>query len=176
MPLGLGLEFNGAVRATDYSTSGYVTTWRAGATWQPIEDIRFRVTRSRDIRAPNLNELFQAGTANTDSVSNPFFNAVTGTATPLNGVVYNTASIGYSGLATGNLNLRPERADSWNIGGVVSPRFIPGFSASVDYFRIDLEGAIDSLSAQTIINFCFQGRTDVCAAITQDPANPRPAS
>jgi outer membrane receptor protein involved in Fe transport len=171
VPLGLGLEFNGAVRATDYSTSGYVTTWRAGATWQPIDDIRFRVTRSRDIRAPNLNELFAAGTANTDSVSNPFFNSATGTATPLNGVVYNTASIGYSGLATGNLNLGPEKADSWNVGGVISPRFIPGFSASVDYFRIDLEGAIDSLSAQTIINFCFQGRTDVCTAITQDPAN-----
>jgi iron complex outermembrane recepter protein len=171
VPLGLGLEFNGAVRATDYSTSGYVTTWRAGATWQPIEDIRFRVTRSRDIRAPNLNELFAAGTANTDSVSNPFYNPVTGVATPLNGVAYNTASIGYSGLATGNLNLQPERADSWNVGGVISPRFIPGFSASVDYFRIDLEGAIDSLSAQTIINFCFQGRTDVCTAITQDPAN-----
>ncbi len=172
VPLGLGLEFNGAVRATDYSTSGYVTTWRAGATWQPIEDIRFRATRSRDIRAPNLNELFQAGTANTDSVSNPFFNAATGTATPLNGVVYNTAALGYSGLATGNLNLQAERADSWNVGGVVSPSFIPGFSASVDYFRIDLEGAIDSLSAQTIINFCFQGRLDVCNAITQDPANP----
>ena len=58
---GLGLEFNGAVRATDYSTAGYVTTWRAGATWQPIEDIRLRVTRSRDIRAPNLSELFSAG-------------------------------------------------------------------------------------------------------------------
>jgi iron complex outermembrane recepter protein len=171
VPLGFGLEFNGAVRATDYSTSGYVTTWRAGATWEPIEDIRFRVTRSRDIRAPNLNELFQAGTANTDSVSNPFYNPATGTATPLNGVVYNTSSIGYSGLATGNLNLEPEKADSWNIGGVISPRFLPGFSASVDYFRIDLEGAIDSLSAQNIINFCFQGREDVCTAITQDPAN-----
>jgi iron complex outermembrane recepter protein len=172
VPLGFGIEFNGAVRATDYSTSGYVTTWRAGATWQPIEDIRFRVTRSRDIRAPNLNEFFAAGTANTDSVSNPFYNPVTGVAAPLNGVQYNTASIGYSGLATGNLNLEPEKADSWNIGGVISPRFIPGFSASVDYFRIDLEGAIDSLAAQTIINFCFQGRDDVCTAITQDPANP----
>ncbi|HEU0135000.1 MAG TPA: TonB-dependent receptor plug domain-containing protein, partial [Allosphingosinicella sp.] len=47
VPLGFGLEFNGAVRATDYSTSGYVTTWKLGATWAPIEDIRFRVTRSR---------------------------------------------------------------------------------------------------------------------------------
>ena len=171
VPLGLGIEFNGAVRATDYSTSGYVTTWRVGATWQPIEDFRLRVTRSRDIRAPNLNELFAAGTANTDSVSNPFYNAVTGVAAPLNGVQYNTSSIGYSGLATGNPNLDPEKADSWNIGGVISPRFLPGFSASVDYFRIDLEGAIDSLSAQNIINFCFQGR-DTCGAITQDPTNP----
>lgn len=171
VPLGFGLEFNGAVRATDYSTSGYVTTWRAGATWQPIEDIRLRVTRSRDIRAPNLNELFAAGTANTDSVGNPFFNAATGTATPLNGVVYNTASIGYSGLASGNPNLDAEKADSWNIGGVFSPRFIPGFSASVDYFKIELEDAIDSLSAQNIINLCFQGQADVCTAIAPDPAN-----
>ncbi|KAE8239065.1 hypothetical protein A4X03_0g8713, partial [Tilletia caries] len=68
VPLGFGLEFNGAVRATDYSQAGYVTTWKAGATWQPIDDIRLRVTRSRDIRAPNLNDLFQAGTANSDSV------------------------------------------------------------------------------------------------------------
>ncbi|NWM25188.1 TonB-dependent receptor, partial [Escherichia coli] len=52
VPLGFGLEFNGAVRATDYSNSGYVTTWKLGATWAPIPDIRFRVTRSRDIRAP----------------------------------------------------------------------------------------------------------------------------
>ena len=171
VPLGLGLEFNGAVRATDYSTSGYVTTWRAGATWQPIEDIRFRVTRSRDIRAPNLNELYQAGTANTDSVRNPFFNPATGTSSPLNGVSYNTASIGYSGLITGNPNLEPEKADSWNLGGVVTPRFLPGFSASVDYFEIDLEGAIESIAPQAIIDRCFEGVQEFCDSITQDPAN-----
>ncbi len=45
-------DLNAAVRRTDYSTSGLVTTWKAGATWQPIDDLRFRVTRSRDIRAP----------------------------------------------------------------------------------------------------------------------------
>ena len=166
VPLGLGLEFNGAVRATDYSTSGYVTTWRAGATWQPIDDIRLRVTRSRDIRAPNLNELFQAGSANTDSVSNPFFPGV--------GPLGNTypASIGYSGFVTGNPNLNPEKADSWNIGGIISPRFLPGFAASVDYFRIDVDDAIDSISNQAIINRCFEGIQEYCDAITPDPNNP----
>ncbi len=165
VPLGFGLEFNGAVRGTDYSTSGYVTTWRAGATWQPIQDIRFRATRSRDVRAPNLNELFQAGSSNTDAVTNPFFPG-TGPAGGTFG-----SSISYSATATGNPNLRAETADSLNIGAVVSPRFLPGFSASVDYFRIDMDDVIDFLSAQDIVNRCFEGVQEYCDAITRDPNN-----
>jgi outer membrane receptor protein involved in Fe transport len=165
VPLGFGFEFNGAVRATEYSNSGYVTTWKLGATWAPIEDIRFRVTRSRDIRAPNLNELFQAGTANSDSVRNPRF-----TPDLANGPQF----FGYSGLTTGNPDLDPEKADSWNVGAVLTPRFLPGFSASVDYFRIDLEDAIDTISAQEIVNRCNEGRQEFCDAITNDPARSQP--
>lgn len=168
VPLGLGLEFNGAVRATDYSNSGYVTTWKLGATWAPIEDIRFRITRSRDIRAPNLNELFQAGTANSDAVSNPIFVA-DGSKGP--------RTYSYSGLVTGNPNLRPEVANSWNIGAVLSPRFLPGFTASADYFRIDLADAIDSISAQEVVNRCYaDGNQDFCNAITTDPARSTPTA
>lgn len=163
VPLGLGLEFNGAVRATDYSNAGYVTTWKLGATWQPIEDIRIRVTRSRDIRAPNLNELYQAGTANSDTVANPNF-------VPGGSGTSGTQRFGYSGLTTGNPDLKPEIADSWNIGAVLSPRFLPGFTASVDYFRIDLDSAIDSISAQEIVNRCAAGIQNFCDAITEDPA------
>jgi outer membrane receptor protein involved in Fe transport len=163
VPLGFGLEFNGAVRATDYSNAGYVTTWKAGATWQPIPDIRLRVTRSRDIRAPNLNELYQAGTANSDSVANPNFVAG-GPGTT------GTQRFGYSGLVTGNPDLKPEKADSWNIGAVLAPRFLPGFTASVDYFRIELDGAIDTVSFQEIVNRCANGVQNFCDAITEDPA------
>jgi iron complex outermembrane receptor protein len=167
VPLGFGLEFNGAVRATDYSNAGYVTTWKAGATWQPIDDIRFRVTRSRDIRAPNLNELFQAGTANSDSVANPEF-----TQDGLNG----PPRFSYSGLVTGNTELGPEIANSWNIGAILSPRFLPGFTASVDYFRIDLEDAIDTISFQEIVNRCAEGLQDYCDAITEDPGRSMPGN
>ena len=167
VPLGFGLEFNGALRGTDYSTSGYVTTWKLGATWQPIDDILFRVARSRDIRAPNLNELYQAGTANSSTVNNsPFFPG------PGPGPLTYAQNLPYLGTITGNLNLRPEKADSWNVGGVVTPRFLPGFSASVDYWRVKVNGAIDSLSADDIVNRCFEGLADFCAAITPDPANP----
>ncbi|HZG32467.1 MAG TPA: TonB-dependent receptor [Sphingopyxis sp.] len=167
VPLGFGFEFNGAIRGTDYSTSGFVTTWKLGATWQPIDDIRLRVSRSRDIRAPNLNELFQAGTSNTSTVNNsPFFPG----AGP--GSLTYAQNLPYLGTITGNRNLRPEKADSWNVGAVFSPRFIPGFTVSADYFDIKVKDAIDSLSADDIVNRCFEGLADFCAAITPDPANP----
>jgi outer membrane receptor protein involved in Fe transport len=166
IPLGMGAEFNGAIRATDYSTSGFVTTWKLGATWQPVDDFLIRVNRSRDIRAPNLNELYQAGTANTSTVTNPFFPGV-GPGTGTYG-----ASLSYLGTITGNLNLRPEKADSWNLGAVFSPRFLPGFTFSADYWRVKVKDAIDSLSADDIVNRCFEGLADFCAAITPDPANP----
>ncbi|WP_442678167.1 TonB-dependent receptor plug domain-containing protein [Sphingomonas sp. ASY06-1R] len=165
VPLGLGLEFNGAVRATDYSTAGYVTTWKAGATWQPIEDIRFRVVRSRDIRAPNLNELYQAGSANSDSVRNPLY-----TSDGANG----PASYSYSANATGNVNLKPEISNSWTIGAVLSPRFLSRFNASVDYFRMRITKGITSFGAQDIINLCAVGQQQFCDAYSQDPARSTP--
>ena len=169
IPLGLGLEFNGAVRATDYSTAGYVTTWKAGATWQPIDDIRLRATRSRDIRAPNLNDLFQAGTANSDSVSNPGF--ATGTSPSFVPAGQPPQSgYAYSGFATGNRNLSPEKSNQWNFGAVLTPSFLPGFNLAVDYFDIEVNNGISAFSAQQIVNLCFLGESAFCGAITTDPA------
>ena len=145
-------DLNGAVRATSYSVSGYVTTWKVGVTWAPIDDIRVRGTRSRDIRAPNLNDLFAAGTANTNGVLDPF-----------NG----NAQIQYVGFAVGNTNLKPEIADTTGLGVVVQPNFFPGFNASVDYYKIDINGAIGSVSAQNIVDLCYAGQQQFCAALTR---------
>ena len=169
VPLGLGLEVNGAVRATDYSTAGYVTTWKVGATWQPIDDIRLRAARSRDIRAPNLNDLFQAGTANSDSVGNPGF--VNGTSPPFVAPGQPPqAGYAYSGFATGNQDLTPEKSNQWNVGAVFSPTFLPGFNLAVDYFNIKVNSGISSFSAQQIVNLCFLGEQDFCDAISVDPS------
>ena len=148
------LEVNGAVRATDYSTSGYVTTWKLGATFEPIDGLRFRATRSRDIRAPNLAELFTAGSTRSNTVLDPF-----------NG----NQSIPFAGTSTGNPNLDPEKADQWGVGVVFQPYFLPGFSASVDYYDIEIDDAIDSLDAQTIIDRCAEGVDQYCDAIVRGP-------
>lgn len=163
VPLAKGLDFNGAVRVTDYSTSGSVTTWKAGATWQVIDDFKLRVVRSRDIRAPNLNELFAPGTARTNTVN---------VLQP--GGAQRTDQ--FLEQITGNTTLQPEVALTWGIGGVFTPSFLPGFAASVDYFDIDLSGAISTITAQTTTTLCLeQNRQDLCQFITFN-GTPGPAS
>jgi len=154
-PMAEALDLNAAVRRTDYSTSGAVTTWKVGVTYSPNDDLRFRVTRSRDIRAPNLGELFAAGTSNTNNVLDPF---------------NNNANTQYRGVNRGNPNLKPEEADQWGLGVVLQPSALPGFNASLDYYEIDLAGAIGSLPAQEIVDRCFEGSQVYCAAITRGVA------
>ncbi|WP_206741943.1 TonB-dependent receptor plug domain-containing protein [Hyphomonas beringensis] len=152
IPLAEGLNFNGAIRGTDYSTSGYVTTWKAGLTYEPIPDVLFRVTRSRDIRAPNLAELFQAGSTRTNNLVDPF-----------NG----NQVVQFRETVTGNQALDPEEADQWNLGFVLQPRYIPGLSFSADYYTIEINGSIGSVDAQTIVDRCYEGAEEYCAAIVR---------
>lgn len=154
MPLGAGLDINGAVRATNYSTSGSVTTWKLGATYQPVQALRFRLVRSRDIRAANLNELYQRGASRTNTLNDPFKgNAVTS----------------FIEVTTGNANLKPEIADTWTAGVIVQPQNLPGFTASFDYFDIQIQDAIGQVYSQTIVNRCFDGVKEYCSAFTRTP-------
>lgn len=134
------LSVNGAARLTDYSTSGSVTTWKAGATWKPVDDLLFRGMYSRDIRAPNLYELFRGDTSGIGIVLDP-----------VTGINFNVPTV-----SGGNLNLVPETAKTLSFGAVLSPSFFPGFSASIDYYSIKLDKAIDSLSSQQILDNCFK--------------------
>lgn len=148
-----GVDLNGALRVTDYSTSGTVVTWKLGGTFQVIDDLKFRVTRSRDIRAPNLNDLFAPGTGRTNTVNVP----VAGGGQRADTFLEQT---------TGNVNLSPEVARTWGVGAVFTPTFLPGFAASVDYFDISLKDAIANITAQTTANLCFeQNVQSQCAQI-----------
>ena len=62
-------------------------------------------------------------------------------------------SLGF--LSGGNENLKAEKSDSYTVGGVFQPRFLPGFSLSVDYYNISVNDVISSPSAQGIINACY---------------------
>jgi len=153
------LDFNGAVRATDYSTSGFVVTWKAGVTYAPVDDLRFRATRSRDIRAGNLGELYNAGGGGqSPGLVDPF--------RPL------APPVSWLNSTSGNPNLQPEKADTTSAGIVYQPSWFQGFSASVDYYDIQINGAIETPGQ--VLDRCFDsgGTSPLCAAITRNPANP----
>lgn len=132
------LSVSGAGRWTDYSNSGTVYTWKAGGSWQPVEFIRFRATRSRDIRAPNLFELFAGATTSFQNFSAPG---------PFNDSAGNILVNG-----GGNAGLQPEIANTLTFGAVLQPS--SNFSISVDYYDIDLQDAIQSRPFQTIVGEC----------------------
>jgi len=155
---GLGvLEVSGGIRRTHYSYSGNVTTWKAGGTYSPTQDFTFRVTRSRDIRAPNHSELFllRAGTTGGTAVTDPFTN---------------TSPIAQM-FSEGNLNLKPESADTLGAGVVFQPTWFPGFSASMDYWDIRLKDSIGTVNGQNTVNLCFNGeRPDLCQNVFRNAA------
>ena len=151
-------NLNGAGRVTHYSTSGTVWAWKLGGTWNtPLDGIRLRAVTSRDVRAPNLSELFAAPTVTTlPSFNDPFRNVAVQ-------AFQNTV---------GNPDLKPEIARNTELGIVLSrPSWLPGLSLSFDYYNIKLKGVISTLSAQQIVQFCFDGNQAFCGGFELDNAN-----
>jgi outer membrane receptor protein involved in Fe transport len=154
MAFAQSLDLNGAIRYAKYSTAGGATTWKVGGTWKPIEEVMFRSTLSRDIRAPNNNELYNTGGVSRNNIvqiSGPF----AGTALLTDYVT------------SGNINLSPEKSDTWTAGVTLQPRFAR-LRFSADYYNIKINDQIGNIGAQDIVNLCAGGRADMCALLTRD--------
>ena len=158
-----------AGRHARYSTAGDANTWKVGLVWDtPLPGIRLRATQSRDIRAPNLSELVPPPVGANGGFNNDFA----------------PADVGHNiiGVTAGNINLKPERAYTTEAGIVWQPDFIPGFQASVDYYRIGLAKAIFSFGTQSIEDLCYFQVTGVvapnnyCAQSAIRTANGQPQS
>jgi outer membrane receptor protein involved in Fe transport len=160
------LGVDGAVRQTHYrrssdffeSSSVDVTTWKVGGVWAPIDGVRFRVSRSRDIRAPNVAELF-------------------GPVTTRTGILTDTGNGGQQVIVEiisgSNANLVPESADTFTAGVVLQPTggFLSRFRASADYYDISIDDAISTLGQQNIVNRCVDGDALSCSLVVRDANN-----
>lgn len=152
------LSVNAAIRYADYSTAGGQTNWKVGMIYEPVADIRFRAATSRDIRAPNLFDLFGGVTQSNGQFNDPFRG--------------NGQTQGALTISQGNRSLQPERGRTTTMGVVLNPRFIPGFTLSVDSYNIIITNAIASPGAQTIVNQCFSGNTPFCSLFVRDNTTP----
>lgn len=144
------LSINGAIRRTHYSLSGTVYTWKAGATYVPFSGLRLRATRSRDIRAPNISDLFESGGSSNTNLFDPVLGR----------------SVQIREIEAANPNLKPEKADTLTAGAVLTPDFLKRFTASVDFYDIRIKDAIATLGAPTLAQGCFAGNQLFCQSIT----------
>ncbi len=190
------LEFGGAARFSSYSTVGDTFTWNVNGLWAPVEDILFRGTYARAVRAPNISELFDPAqgaffrpvdpcdVGNLVTASDPalrqanctaFFNNIGFDPTLGTGTYayVDPLTARFSGTLSGNPDLEEETATTWTVGAQVTPSFLPGFILSVDYYNIEIEDAIDPVAAQDIVDNCVDSaniNNGFCDLIDRNPA------
>ena len=147
------LDMNLAARWADYSGSGAVWSWKGGLDWQVTQDLRLRTTLSRDIRAANLAERFDAQSQGATG-DDPLFN---------------NENYAFGQIIGGNPEVEPEEADTLTFGAIYQPSYLPGLSLSADYYEIEVAGVIEQLGIQRIIDDCHAGARQLCEQITRNP-------
>jgi outer membrane receptor protein involved in Fe transport len=187
VPFADKLTVDGAVRYSDYSTTGDATTWKTGLTWAPVYDLRLSGTISEATRAPNIGELFDPGGQSFEVIHDPCdigkrnqgtqYRAANCEALltelgvdPATYVDPNSASV--SGSALGNPDLEDEIAKSLTIGLDYRPRWMQGLLLKIDYYDIELTNAINTASAEQAAIQCVDLPTldnEFCGLQTREP-------
>lgn len=185
LPFVRDLILDTAVRYADYSTIGSATSWKVGLDWSLNEELRARFTVSEALRAPNISELFSTQSQTFYNVSDPCRESNLQNVAPdvaaqrraaclalgvPEGFDSNYDSSTLPGVSGGNPDLQPEESRSYTAGIVYQPNWLPGFSATVDYWEIDLTDTITALTPQRILTECLDAPTidnQYCDRITR---------
>lgn len=182
-PFAKSINLELGYRRSDYSTSGTVETYKYGAEWAPVDDLRLRAMFQRAVRAANIAELFTPLTPSTGNLttdpcaqtvltSGNLYNLCLGTGAPVGrlnaGTVPGPISGQINNFIGGNATLDPEEADTFTVGFVAQPSFIDGLTVSLDYYDIKIANAIALRPASDIIAGCY-------SAARNPTANPNSA-
>ena len=189
VPFAHSLNVDIGSRYSKYSLAGNTTNSKIAVEWRPINDLLLRGTVSQVFRAPSISNLFQGPTNSAPTFVDPCIGYIPGTspasennacgaptgatAIPATGIanpsVSQTNSI-VSGSRYANYSLKPEFGKSFDFGFVYDPHWLPGFSTTVDLWRIYLNDTITSIQAQTLANICFNNpSSNFCPLIHRFP-------
>jgi iron complex outermembrane receptor protein len=187
------LELNGAVRYSHYktepeqgsgqpSTTFSHTTWKGQVNWKPIKDVRFRASYAQGFRAPSIGELFGSLSRFDQTIADPCSQSALPNSYNTNAAVkanciahgvpnnssYTQTNPQISVAVGGNPTLEPETSTSWIFGGVISPRFLPGFSIEANHYNIKIKRAIQPVDAAFILTNCeVNNDPGSCALVTR---------
>lgn len=168
-------------------------TWKAGLSWAPVPDLRFRANYQKAVRAPNIADLFAPSVTGLTSLAidpcagaAPVGNAnltavcIAQGAPPASiGTIQNPAANQANSTGGGNSNLKPEIANSLTVGFVLTPAALENLTLTVDYYDIVVNDAITSPTPGDIIAACFGNITaasatnPACTSIRRNPTSGR---
>ncbi|WP_395397865.1 TonB-dependent receptor [Novosphingobium sp. BL-8A] len=188
-PFFRSLTINGGLRYSSYDNkqnstglkSGYnVWTYKGELSWAPIDDLRVRASYNHAIRAPNVAELFAAQSVGNVNGTDPCAGAnptasfevcqATGVTQAMYGSIPGCPSDQCSALGGGNVALKPETADTYTLGVVITPKAIRRLSVSVDYYNIKVKDYIGSIAPSLIMGQCAStGDPYYCGLFVRDP-------
>ncbi|MGN8001291.1 TonB-dependent receptor domain-containing protein [Sphingomonas sp. 22176] len=175
------LGIGGAVRFSDYSVTGSVTSYEGDLRWRPVKPLLIRGSYQRAVRAPNIGELFTPASGTQLVIGTPpgslgdpcdvRSRARTGTngahvaalcvaqgvpGAAIGSYTFPTTATGQT--IAGNKALTPEKADTYNLGFVFntpgSSRF-GDLTVSVDYYNIKVSNVISTVPGLTVLSKCF---------------------
>ncbi len=181
------LEVKGAARYVNNSIAGQDWTWTLGGRFGIVPDFTVRGNYTRAIRAPAITEAFNPSSdffgfavdpcdvANIGNGPDPSTRAANCAA---DGITQPFSSLSnsrsFSQAIQGNVDLQNEKADSWTVGVVFEPTFVPRFRLSVDYVDIQLEDVISQLSGSAVVANCYDSadfpNNQFCDRISRDGA------
>jgi len=163
LPMVEALRFDGAIRYSDYEQFGSDVNYKAALDWAIAYGLRARATWGTAYRVPNVAELYSGVTQGQLTTTDPCSRYATSTnatvvancrasGVPANYIQPNTSILTTTG---GNLNLTPEEAETLTLGLVWEPPIAPGLALTLDYFKIDIDNAIRSITGSTKLSVCY---------------------
>lgn len=176
------LNFEGAYRYSDYSTTGGVDAYKLGGDWVPVNGLRVRGAYQRVVRSPNIGELYgaTAGIPLAAFANDPCQNPAESGADPelciatgAPAAPYEQDLAGAQFLYGGSADIVPEVGNTYTVGAVLTPGFLPGFTATVDYYNIEIDNAIGAVLPQATLDTCYIIVQDIdnqfCNRISRGP-------
>jgi len=184
MPFAKSLNLTLGTRYSRYNTFGNTTNSKLGVEWRPIDDLLLRSTYAQVFRAPTVTDLYSGLFAFSAGYTDP----CVGYTGPLNGNPacqnvpndgsYRAPDTQLSAFLGGNPDLVPEEGSVFTIGAVYEPDWLPGFSTTVDAWKVHLDDTIGTFGTFTILQQCFRSTlaspSPFCALFSRDPGTGDP--
>jgi iron complex outermembrane receptor protein len=175
LPAAYDLSFDGGYRYSKYTSGFNTNTYKFGVEYAPIKDVKLRGGYNRAVRAPSVGDLFSPAVIGAGGTADPCWGPVVGGTGGTTGTIQGhdfaycartgVTAAEWGNIATnpaaqintsvgGNINLKPEIADTFTYGFVFQPTFVPNLVTSLDFYYIRIKNTIESLTSNTITNNC----------------------